>query len=209
MESAMPTRPNPNTISMLSISLTCALLTACGPHPTSTPDAGTIDFQTEEAGVYTAVFKDVFGEPQMYVIMSETAAGIQGVDGIDATLETIGAQMTGMDAETAASFRARNDAAYPVPADMDLGLPYVLLTTAEMNQIFDINTSGWDVFYTRYPNSPGITTVSRIGFNADFTQALVYTGTMSHWLAGAGYYLLLDKSSGDWKVVTKVMAWIS
>ncbi len=205
----MPKRPNRNTISLLSLGLTCAILAACGARPTSTPDQGSIDIETQEQAVYTAVFEDLYGEPQMYVIMSETAVGIQGVEGLDAALETINSQMTGVDEETTASFRDRNDAAFPVPATMDLGLPYVLLTSTEMAEIFDINTSSWDVFYTRYPNSPGITTVSRIGFNADFTQALVYTGTMSHWLAGAGFYILLEKSSGEWLVVTKVMAWIS
>jgi hypothetical protein len=202
-------RPKRNTNQVLLLGLTCAILAACGARPTSTPDQGTIDIETEEQAIYTAVFEELYGEPQMYVIMSDTAVSIQGVEGMDAALETIGAQMTGVDEETAASFRDRNEASFPVPANMDLDLPYVLLTSTEMDQIFDINTSSWDVFYTRYPNSPGITTISRIGFNTDYTQALVYTGTMSHWLAGAGFYIFLEKSSGEWLVMTKVMAWIS
>lgn len=189
--------------------LAAAFLTSCvaGLTPAATPTAAKL--ATEELAVYTALFDEMYAASQMYVLMAETSTDPQTVDNTDSILEYVLPQMTGVDEKTVANFRVRNEAAYPVPADMDLGLPYVLLTREAMNQIFDINTSGWDTFYTRYPNSPGITTVSRIGFNADFTQALVYIGTQSHWLAGAGYYVLLEKVDGAWKVNQQVMTWIS
>lgn len=194
---------------LLALTILGVALPACTPVSTSVPTPAESVLQIEEQAVYTALFAESFGEPQMYVLMSETAPGIEGVEGLDATLAYILPQLPDMVAETADSFRVRNQAAYPVRPDMDLGLSYVLLTRDEMNQIFDVNTSGWDVFYTRYPNSPGLTTVSRVGFNADFTQALVYIGTQSHWLAGAGYYVLLEKVDDAWTVVQQIMAWIS
>jgi hypothetical protein len=65
------------------------------------------------------------------------------------------------------------------------------------------------LFYERYPNTPGITTLSRVGFNEPLDQALVYIGTMSHWKAGVGYYVLLSKVNGSWLVEQQVMTWIS
>jgi hypothetical protein len=194
---------------LLALTILGVALPACAPASTSVPTPSEDFLQAEEQAIYTVLLAESFGEPQMYVLMSETAPGIEGVEGLEATLANILPQLPEMDGETADSFRVRNEAAYPVRPDMDLGLSYVLLTREEMNRIFDINTSGWDVFYTRYPNSPGLTTISRVGFNAGFTQALVYIGTQSHWLAGAGYYVLLEKVDDAWTVVQQIMVWIS
>jgi hypothetical protein len=78
-----------------------------------------------------------------------------------------------------------------------------------MSQIFSQNRDGWQLFYEQYPDAPGITTLSRVSFNNTFDQALVYVGTLSHWLAGAGYYVLLKKDNGAWVVDQQVMSWIS
>ena len=194
---------------LLALAVFGTLLTACAASPTPAATPAEAELEAEEQAVYTALFDGLYGEPKMYVLMSQTSTDIGGVDNTNSILDRVLPQMTGVDEETVASFRARNDTAYPIPADMDLGLPYILLTPDEKNQIFAVNTSGWDVFYTRYPNSPGLTTISRIGFNADFTQALVYAGTQSHWLAGAGYYVLLNKVDGVWKIDQQIMTWIS
>ncbi len=45
----------------------------------------------------------------------------------------------------------------------------------------------------RYPNSQGTMTLSRVGFNRNIKQALVYVGNQEGFLAGAGYYVLLVK----------------
>jgi hypothetical protein len=75
--------------------------------------------------------------------------------------------------------------------------------------LFNQNQDGWQLFYEQYPGTPGITTISQVGFNVNFDQALVYVGTMSHWLAGAGYFMLLNKVNGAWIVDQQVMSWIS
>jgi hypothetical protein len=107
------------------------------------------------------------------------------------------------------SFKSRNDKTYPVSPDMELGVEYAVLTQAQRNEMFNQNTSGWETFYKNYPSAPGITELSRVGFNKSFDQALVYVGTQSHYLAGAGYYVLLVKTNGAWAVSQKVMTWIS
>ena len=68
------------------------------------------------------------------------------------------------------SFRSRNDAAYPISPDMNIGGPYTLLSQAGRQQIFGENQSGWEIFYERYPQAPGITTLSRVGFNNSWTR---------------------------------------
>jgi len=193
----------------LNLLLLSIVSAGCAPVSMPLPTPTAPDIETEEEAVYAALFDEMYGEPQMLVLVAVTETAPMSVENTDSTLEYVISQMNGLSEETVAGFRSRNETAYPLRPDMDLGLPYVLLTRDQFNEIFDVNTSGWDVFYTRYPNSPGLTSVSRVGFNADFTQALVYIGTQSHWLIGAGYYVLLAKTGGRWQVEQQVMTWIS
>ncbi|MCS7010943.1 MAG: hypothetical protein N2049_04290 [Anaerolineales bacterium] len=183
-------------------------LTACRASSPVSPTPTLPDVQAEEEAVYAALFEQTYNEPRMYVIQAETETHAMPQD-LNTLLAYVQEGMASLQETTIENFKARNDTTYPLRPDMQLGRPYVLLTREEINQIFGLNTSGWDVFYTRYPNSPGLTRVSRVGFNSDYTQALVYIGTQSHWLAGAGYYVLLEKVEGQWKIIQEVMVWIS
>lgn len=184
------------------------LLPACTPASTLTPTPLETQPSASEEAVYRTVFEELYGTPRMYVLAEETSPAMDGVEGLDAVLESILPGMIGVEEQTADNFRLRNQQGVPVRPDMDLGLPYVLLTDDEFDEIFNINSSGWDIFYTRFPNSPGISTVSQVGFNEQLTQALVYVGTLSHWKAGVGFYLLLEKVEDTWQVAQQVMAWI-
>jgi len=184
------------------------ILAACAgtPAPTSTPSAEQID--TQEQAVYAALLLKLYSAPS-YVIMDTTATSPGGVGDTASILDRMMQNMHAVDQKTGDSFKSRNGAAWPVSPKMDLGSPYVLLSQAEMEQIFSQNRDGWQLFYEQYPDAPGITTFSRVGFNDSLDQALVYVGTLSHYLAGAGYFVLLKKVNGAWTVDQQVMSWIS
>jgi hypothetical protein len=184
------------------------LLAACSARPTPVPTTSADQIDVEEQAVYAALFKKMY-TASAFVIMGTTTTGPTGVDNTDQTLNYFLQNTHAVDQATVDSFRTRNEAGHPILADMDLGASYVLLSQAQRNQIFGQNQSGWEVFYANYPDTPGITTLSRVGFNATFDQALVYLGTQSNWLAGAGYYILLKKAAGAWTVDQQVMTWIS
>jgi len=85
-----------------------------------------------------------------------------------------------------------------------------LVTAREMTETFGRNCDqGWQVFYRRYPHAQGVTTLSRVGFDQARTQALVYRGTQSQCLAGAGHFIILEKSGGNWLIKRETMVWIS
>jgi hypothetical protein len=117
--------------------------------------------------------------------------------------------MHSVNAGTVDSFRVRNAAPGLLRSDMDLGVPYTLFSRDELNAMFNVNQDGWQLFYNRFPDAPGMLTFSHAGFNAAFDQALVYAGLQSQALAGAGHYFLLIKVNGVWIVDQKVMTWIS
>jgi len=185
------------------------LLAACSaatPTPLPTPSAKSIE--AGELAVYAALLQAMYPDHNI-VLMDQTATGPGGAGDTASTLEYALAQMKGVAPETAANFQARNEAAFPLKPDMDIGLHFTLLSEADMRQIFNVNQDGWGMFYSRYPDAPGITSVSRVGFNDALDQALVYIGTQSHWLAGAGYFVLMKKVDGAWVIDQQVMTWIS
>jgi hypothetical protein len=184
----------------------CMAACTARPIPSPPPSANQVD--AEEKAVYAFLLPKMY-KNRGYVIMATTATSATGVDNTTQTLDYVLQNMHAVAPETVDSFRARNDAAYPIRPDMDLGNPYTLLTQAERSRIFGQNQSGWEIFYNRHPQAPGITTLSRVGFNDSFDQALVYIGTQSNWLAGAGYYILLKKDAEGWSIDQQVMTWIS
>jgi hypothetical protein len=184
-------------------------LAACStpaPTPVTTPSADRI--AQEEAAVYAAALEGLYGAPA-YVLISTTATDATGVDNTRQTLSYVLGNLHDVASQTTASFLARNAQATSLPADLELGAPYSLLSRTDMSAIFGQNQDGWQVFYDSYPDAPGITTLSRAGFNPGLDQALVYVGTQSRYLAGAGYYLLLKKVDGAWVIDQQVMTWIS
>ena len=191
-------------LSFILCAVACTAKPASTPLPT--PSTGQID--TEQQAVYAFLLLNLY-QHREYVIMDTTSTGVTGVENTTQTLDYVLQNMHSVDSGTVVSFRSRNDAAYPISPDMNIGGPYTLLSQAGRQKIFGENQSGWEIFYERYPQAPGITTLSRVGFNNSLDQALVYIGTQSNWLAGSGYYILLKKLDGAWSIDQRVMTWIS
>lgn len=184
------------------------LLVCCTARLTPSPTPSADQMNVEEQAVYAALVKQMYTASTL-VIMDNTATGPNGVEDTASHLDYVLQNMHDVTQATLDSFKARNEKAYPLLPHMDLGITYILLSQSQRNQIFGQNQSGWEVFYNNYPDAPGITALSRVGFDATLDQALVYIGTQSNWLAGAGYYILLRRADGLWKVDQKVMVWVS
>jgi hypothetical protein len=186
----------------------CIILAACTTKPTLVPTTSVQQKDIEEQAVYTAVLLKLYNASN-YVIMDTTGTSLTGTQETNSTLNHVLLIMHGVATETADSFQTRNDMGYPLRSDMAIGTGYVLLSQKEKSQLFNQNQDGWQLFYEHYPDTPGITALSRVGFNQSLDQALVYVGTQSQWLAGSGYYILLKKVNGIWIVDQQVMTWVS
>lgn len=75
-------------------------------------------------------------------------------------------------------------------------LPYQLVTAGELKSALD--RGGWQGFYTQFPDSGGWIELSAVGFNADKTVAVVYTGHSCGMLCGGGGFHVLGKKDGKW-----------
>jgi hypothetical protein len=67
----------------------------------------------------------------------------------------------------------------------------------------------WKQFYRTYPGAHGILTFSRVGFNSDKSQAVVYMKYDGNVMSHYGAYFLLVRKGGLWEFQTKKTIWIS
>jgi hypothetical protein len=62
----------------------------------------------------------------------------------------------------------------------------------------------WGEYYRRLPGSQGVLTLSRVGFNADRTQALFYFSNRCGGLCRAGSYVVIEKRGSDWVISKEI-----
>ena len=197
----------------LILVLLLALLSACSsetnPTITSLPPTitATPDLAREEELVFAALLEEYYLS-DLYILMNLTQTDIVGLAGSD-TIERVVKSLPDMDPGTLEDFKSRNETSHSLRTSMILGSRYYLMSQEEMQGLFGENQNGWEIFYNRYPEAPGIITFSKVGFNEAVDQALVYLGIQSHWLAGSGTYFLMEKIGGTWTVKQSAMTWIS
>lgn len=86
----------------------------------------------------------------------------------------------------------------------------ILVSDLEVKEFFNEGCNeGWKKLGEKYPNSQGLTTLSRVGFNKEKTRAVVYLGHSFACLGGAGHLVILEKQFDGWKIVQSNMLWIS
>jgi hypothetical protein len=169
-----------------------------------TPKADAADIEREEQAVYSYFVGSGNGPA---VLLQDTATDISN-DDPQKTLDYVKSGLPGVSKETLNNYLDRNDKPSQLSPNMQLGVEYVLLSADEQQAIFN-QPGGWDAFYKKYPNAGGYTALSRVGFNNSLDQALIYVANMGGPLMGAGYYYLLEKKDGEWRIIEQVMVWIS
>jgi len=100
-------------------------------------------------------------------------------------------------------FKSANATPKFLRADVDLGVPYVVVASADIEATLRSSktseTFGWDGFYKKFPDSGGYMMVSVVGFDAQKQRAIVYMAHSCGGLCGGGTYHFLEKSGGVWR----------
>jgi hypothetical protein len=188
----------------ISIALLVLLTTA---FVACAPTASTASLDDEYA-VYAALIESRYLKEgvDLIVIRAQTTFFPLGPD---VTAEQVGQTISGLQEETYADFLAVNEGPAPLDPSLDLGFDYTLVSLQDLEEFLGDGPWSYDAFYERFPNSQGLMELSRVGFNADHTQALVYVGNQYDLLGGEGYYVLLHKEGGDWLVDSDLLLWVS
>jgi hypothetical protein len=107
-------------------------------------------------------------------------------------------------ADAVRDFCDKNEQREAIWPELGARLPIKLLRNRESREFFKHGQGekpdGWERFHAAYPGSPGIITISRVGFNQQRDVAVVYLGSGSNWLAGEGNINVFRKKHGKWEL---------
>jgi hypothetical protein len=110
--------------------------------------------------------------------------------------------------DTLRDFEQKNQHRSPLNYKFDLKSKILLFSNEELWDIMR-EEAYWYKLSSKYPNSRGIFTFSRVGFNQTRDKAIVY----QHWYDGgranSGHIILLYKVNGVWTLKKAISLWLS
>lgn len=164
----------------------------------------------EVYAVYSALIKADYTEGYIMTENSEIISGtLQFIVIEDHTsrpgsvdMDLILKKLPATEQETLNNFQAKRLQQLPLADLFDLNVKVVLLSEEEDDKYFKDRDlwEGWIDFYRTYPYSQGVMALSRVGFNSEMNQALVFVWNASEPERGAGLYVLLTKKAGVWEI---------
>ena len=113
---------------------------------------------------------------------------------------------------TIRSFETRNRKPIVLSAENFEQHSVSIVAEHELSKIFNRAEGGggwWPEYYERFADAQGILTLSRVGFNSEGTQALLYYGNQYAGLGGKGEMVLFDRVDNRWLITKRYMIWIS
>jgi hypothetical protein len=98
------------------------------------------------------------------------------------------------------NFRTANATARILLPRFDLGIPYTLASSSEIQAALSlVSNDPWVGFFKRYPDSGGYMMVSAVGFDTLTSRAIAYMAHRCGLLCGGGRYHFLEKINGVWR----------
>ena len=205
------------TLFALYLTLTVPTPWEYAAHPAASSDPG-----VEEYSVYAAVVAKMFAgnkvafdsqSPVNLLVIKKRTAVHRNGDRLLANDLSGGEKshvehwLADVSKEAISDYREKNRQTYQLEDVFKLTIKHVLVESDELEQIW--RERRWKEFREKYPESGGFISFSRVGFNSDMTEALVY---FEHWCGracGSGFYLMLNRREEGWKVTKLDRAWIS
>lgn len=203
---------------ILILALGACLCTTCQQSATPSPASSTPlseytatpqpDPDIEEYAVYNDLLEARFKGDELDQILIIDQTRVNNTKLMEQDLAAF-QEHTPLAPELVTNFKERNQQPYPLKPVLDFGVKYRLLTQEEVDELRPLDeASGWELLYEKYPNSYGFVYLSRVGFNADFSQALIYTESFHYEQPLKGGYYLMVKQDGRW-VVENGYEWIT
>ncbi len=180
------------------------------PTPAFTPTFSEEARRVEEYAVYSAILEDLYigRQTQCIVLMDHTTMKFLSADD-EESMKYYRENLPEATEDLFTDFFLQDENSIMLELNFTVDVPVILISDEEISEFFSEGGGGWDGFYKTYEGAQGITGLSRAGFNAALDRALVYVGTQSNYLAGAGYLLLMEKQDGIWIINQSLMVWIS
>jgi len=175
-------------------------------------DVSVTDLPPEEYAVYNAVIEAKYREhphsgAELVVIRNRTVAYRDEPKTLDETLKW-GSKLTpgGIPPELIENLEKQNQQDHDISDLFNSSVKHVLIAEDEIAKI--MKEGEWELFYQKYPKAQGLISLSRVGFDAAKTKALVYFGNPTSATSGKGGYLLLEKKAGAWAIKRDIWMWV-
>ena len=164
-----------------------------------------VDERLDEREVYAAVYADegFYKDPSL---VTETTIQIR----IDRFADP--RSIPAVPTEAIADFEAKNKEQISLKLMLSDARISEFISRQEEDAIFSKDKhlgDSWQEFHEKYPGANGMLSFSRIGFNGDHTQAIVYFDHTCGSLCGEGGWLLYRKTNGYWRQAGKGTRWFS
>ena len=116
----------------------------------------------------------------------------------------------GLSEQTIQSFIKRNNSSFALNNKLlKVKNKKIILQKREVIIRIFKEQNGWDKYYRIFPGSQGFMTLSKVGFNSDISEAIVYMGNSSAFLGGGGSVIYLIKKDGRWIIKREMSSWAS
>src|SRR6266850_2743089 len=111
-----------------------------------------------------------------------------------------------LERDTLNDYQARNKDEQQLSSLFNLKVKSELIDGRNIDELLEKNfIEGWQAIKAKYPDSNGVITLSRVGFNRQKTQALVYIAISCGPHCGEGNFMLLSKTRDGWSIRSKLM----
>jgi hypothetical protein len=157
----------------------------------------------DETGVYRAVLSGARYSGRTIVVQEMSNRGDELMNKIE--------QARGVSGEAIRDYKLRNLEPGSLRWIGSISPRIEFLSEDEIDRIFpeDASVYPWTDFYKRFPGSSGLVSLSKIGFNNDHTQAIIYVANVCGGLCGSGEFVVLKKVRGRWVVDRTDQLWVS
>lgn len=174
--------------------------------------------QSDEYAVYAALIKriyveDVPKEKRVDLLVIEEATSLQDrvAKDLDVALRGWSNQLRPLDEEMIGDLKAKNKQPLRLKPLFDIPLRYAIVSKEELTNSFGDSSNpadAWERFYQRYPNSAGLISLSRVGFNHGISKALVYLERACGPSCAEGRVVFLTKEKEHWAVQSVLGLWV-
>jgi hypothetical protein len=170
----------------------------------------------EEYDVYSAIIDKLHYEDRLrvFVVRDHTAPCLRNPEWC--ADKQVGNRFPNLKSETLDDYVYQNRESTALRESFKLQRPAAMISNRDLTSLLirtnrTINFSPlparkieWGEFYSRYPLSPGVISLSRVGFDSQGQQALVYEEILGNSDGAWGRYLVLTKKSGKWMVQDRI-----
>lgn len=213
---------NPN-LRLFILLLVVSIGYACNQSPTSTnitdSDFGIVEISPSEdqdiREIYTLVLNvsnEIGRDPDVIIDRTEfVEAGPVSLDQVldhrskSAERTKVKPPTIGVDLRDNFVLENRSPSTVTIPADFTGRLRPV--SGVELKSIFQ-NANGWTEFQRRF-GFASILGLSKVGFNKERTEALVYMSRRAGLKNGEGNYFWIVRGNDGWRIVETIEAWVS